>query len=269
MTETSGLAVSRAHPGVIWAHNDSGDTARFFAIDQTGALLATYHLPGVTAVDWEDMAIGETAGADDLYLADTGDNLSLRTDIVVYRVAEPDPAADGPGDHDVTSTAIHLTYPDKAHDAETLMIDPTNGDLVVVTKDISGGPSGVFVLHGASVAAGTNVLEKVAEIPFGSFAPQKPVPEGSPPLPSALPKVPTSGEIAPAGDVLAVRTYGTVWLWSRAPGQSLASALTAPPCEGPSAIEPQGEAVAFDPDGGGYWTTSEGAGAPLHHFRWQ
>jgi hypothetical protein len=269
MNETSGLAISSKHPGVIWGHNDSGDTARFFAIDQSGALLATYNLPGITAVDWEDMAIGGGTGLGYLYLGDIGDNLSVRPDIVVYRVLMPDPAADGPGDHDVTSTDIHLTYPDKPHDAETLMIDPTNDDLVIITKDISGGPSGVFVLHGAAIADGTNMLEKVGEIPFSAFTPQKLVPAGSPPLPSALPKVPTSGDISPAGDVILVRTYGTVWAWSRDAGQSLAAALAAPPCEGPSAIEPQGEAIAFDPDGGGYWTTSEGAGAALHHFRWK
>jgi len=38
------------------------------------------------------------------------------------------------------------------------------------------------------------------------------------------------------------------------------------PCEAPSAIEPQGEAIAFDRDGRGYTTISEGANPPLHHF---
>lgn len=268
LTEISGMALSRQRPGVIWAHNDSGDTARVFALDPSGTLLATYNLPGVTAIDWEDMAIGDTARADDLYLGDIGDNLSVRPAIVVYRLA-PDPLRDGPGAHDVAFTAIRLTYPDGAHDAETLMFDPATGDLIIVTKDISGGPSGVYALHDAAFAIGSNVLEKVGEIPFGSFVPAKVVPEGSPPLPSALPKVPTGGDTSPSGDVIAIRTYGTVWVWSRAPGQSIADALAAAPCEGPSAVEAQGEAIAFDADGGGYWTASEGANVPLHHFRWQ
>jgi hypothetical protein len=34
----------------------------------------------------------------------------------------------------------------------------------------------------------------------------------------------------------------------------------------PSAIEPQGEAIAFDADGRGYTTVSEGTNPPLHHF---
>ena len=31
--ESSGLAVSRAYPGVFWTHNDSGDRPRLYALD--------------------------------------------------------------------------------------------------------------------------------------------------------------------------------------------------------------------------------------------
>ena len=54
ITELSGLAASRTRDGVFYTHNDSGDGARFFAIDRTGALLATYTLEGVDANDIED-----------------------------------------------------------------------------------------------------------------------------------------------------------------------------------------------------------------------
>src|SRR5262249_6078481 len=43
VTEASGLAISGSNPGIYWTHNDSGDSARFFAIDaSTGAIAATY-----------------------------------------------------------------------------------------------------------------------------------------------------------------------------------------------------------------------------------
>src|SRR2546427_279731 len=74
--EASGIAVSRAHPGVLWTHNDSGDSATVYAITLAGNLLATYRVPGATAVDWEDIALGpcpEHAGRC-LFIADTGDN---------------------------------------------------------------------------------------------------------------------------------------------------------------------------------------------------
>jgi hypothetical protein len=63
-----------------------------------------------------------------------------------------------------------------------------------------------------------------------------------------------------------VRTYGTIWLWDRAEGQSVAEALAGEPCEGPSEVEPQGEAIAFTSDGRGYVTASEGASVPVHEF---
>ena len=43
-------------------------------------------------------------------------------------------------------------------------------------------------------------------------------------------------------------------------------ALGAKPCHGPVPVEVQGEALGFQPDGRGYFTVSEGANVPLHHF---
>src|SRR5688572_17177306 len=41
LVETSGIVASRLHPGVLYAHNDSGDVPRVIAVDSHGALLAT------------------------------------------------------------------------------------------------------------------------------------------------------------------------------------------------------------------------------------
>ncbi|NLT76895.1 MAG: hypothetical protein GXX98_10255, partial [Planctomycetes bacterium] len=56
--EASGLVASRKNPGVLWVHNDSGDTARVFAIDTRGNLLGVCSVTGAKARDWEDIAIG-------------------------------------------------------------------------------------------------------------------------------------------------------------------------------------------------------------------
>jgi len=37
LPELSGMASSRLHPGIYWAHNDSGHELRLFAIRDTGA----------------------------------------------------------------------------------------------------------------------------------------------------------------------------------------------------------------------------------------
>lgn len=48
ITESSGLAASRAHPGVYWTHNDSDDGPYVFAVDsRTGKTLATITMRGV------------------------------------------------------------------------------------------------------------------------------------------------------------------------------------------------------------------------------
>ena len=51
VVELSGLAASRAHPGVFYAHNDSGDSPRFFAFDGSGATIGEFVLQGIAAVD--------------------------------------------------------------------------------------------------------------------------------------------------------------------------------------------------------------------------
>ena len=46
----------------------------------------------------------------------------------------------------------------------------------------------------------------------------------------------------------------------------LEAAFAVDPCSAPAAAERQGEAVGFAADGKSYFTISEGAGAPIHHF---
>ena len=58
LNESSGLGVSQAHPGVFWTHNDSGDEARVYALDERAMLVATVVVDGVEARDWEAMTLG-------------------------------------------------------------------------------------------------------------------------------------------------------------------------------------------------------------------
>ena len=95
LRETSGLAVSAAHPGVLWSHNDSGDEARFYAMDGSGSVVARFDVADVEARDWEAMDRGPCPldpQASCLYLADTGDNVRRRDVLTVHVVPEPDPS---------------------------------------------------------------------------------------------------------------------------------------------------------------------------------
>ena len=93
--ETSGIAASRRVDNVWWVHNDSGDSARVFAINTSGQTLGEYALSGASAIDWEDIAAGPgpTAGVSYLYVGDIGDNDQKRRDLVIYRIPEPEPLA--------------------------------------------------------------------------------------------------------------------------------------------------------------------------------
>lgn len=144
LNESSGVAVSRRHDGIVWTHNDSGDGPYLYATDTTGALLAVFEVTGARAVDWEAVALGPCApapwrGRTCLFIADTGDNAEGRTRVVLYAVPEPDPVPAGTQDRARTepARALRLRYPDRPHDAEALAAFP-DGRLSLITKGRSG-----------------------------------------------------------------------------------------------------------------------------------
>lgn len=239
--EASGIAASSINEGVFWVHNDSGDSARAFALGPDGKLRATLSFDGNQPRDIEDMAIEDDgAGTSFLYFGDIGDNDEVRTEIVIHRVAEP--KLGGDAKLSATSEKMTVTYADGAHNAETLLFDPATKDLLIATKK-PGGPSAVHRV--GPFAAGQKVkTEKIAEVDVD---------------------LATGGEISRDGRSIAIRNYGrSAFVWTRGPGESVADALKRAPCKLPVATEQQGEAFAFLADGKGYVTISEGSSPELH-----
>src|SRR4051794_23165007 len=155
LKEVSGVVQSRAHPNVLWVHNDSGDTARMFAIQRNGTMIREYALAGADAIDWEDVALfpGSNGGRDALYFGDIGDNAKARAYITIYAIDEPDPATE------TTTSAVHsqrLLYPDGPHDAEAMFVDPATRDLFIVTKELSG--ASVVYRKASGLVAGSPTL---------------------------------------------------------------------------------------------------------------
>jgi len=255
--EVSGIATSRRNQGVLWAHNDSGGGPDVYAVGEDGADLGRFRLGGdATAVDWEDMTLGPgpQEGVDHLYMGDIGDNRSQRDEVVVYRVVEPQvdaaaATAGPPADGTIAAVdTLTLTYPDGAHDAETLLSDPVGGDVFVVSKQWDGEASGVYRIPADAAPGAPTVMEHVGDVPGvdGQMA--------------------TSGDIAADGSLVALRTYAHVLVWDREPGQTVAEALAGEPCEAPPPSEVQGEALAFTADGRGYVTVAEGRVPALNRF---
>jgi hypothetical protein len=243
--EASGLAASALHSGVYYLHNDSGDSSRFFASNCAGDDLGTFELKNAGNVDWEDMARGPCDGQSCLFFADTGDNLESRKDYAVYRVLEP--AALGEGTYKVASQKFPFVYPDGSHDAETLLVHPITGEIVVVTKLKQAGKSGVYAFPAPLQPGVLVTLTKVGEV-----AP----PTGSVRL--------TGGSVHPSGEGILLRTYTSLFFYPMAKEQTLAQGLAASPCDMPVMLELQGESVTWTASGRGYVTASEKTGQSLH-----
>ncbi len=261
INEDSGLVASRNCDGVLWVHNDSGDVARVFAIDTQGQLLGTYNImeSGTTtyapATDFEDIAIGPgpETGVTYLFVGDIGDNSSQRANIRVYRIAEP-VAYTRQSASPVTKnlnqgewTSITLEYPDGAHNAEGMFVEPSSGDLYIATKQ--SGTIGIYQATRAQLESGTTVTMSLVRTM--SLSPGELV---------------TAAHISPTGGEILLKGYGWNRLWQRDTGQSIDDALGGTPIDIPLVSEVQGEAITFDGIGNDYYTHSEngsgGSGPP-------
>ncbi len=256
VTETSGIVGGRLDPSLLWIHNDSGDSARVIAIDTTGAWRGTFTFDGAGATDWEDIAIGPgpVAGVPYLYAGDIGDNGESRSSIRVYRAPEP-AVGSIPGTFPVGDVEeIRLQYPDRPHNAETIFLDPENGDLYIVTKpSAAGAASQVFQAAAPLDANATAPLTEVASLVFGA----DPLPGGA---------QPTGGDIDPLREFIAIRTYTSAFAWCFDPGATVAATLAGPPCSLWLGAEGQGESLGFNADASAYFTLSEGMNQPLHRY---
>ncbi|MFD7890973.1 WD40 repeat domain-containing protein [Streptomyces albidoflavus] len=135
ITESSGLAASRRHPGVYWTHNDSDDGAFLYAVDsRTGKTVATVTMTGVGEPrDVEAISLGPDGN---LYVGDIGDNLGGTWDHVwIYRLPEPAELRD----QTVAATQFTVQYEDGPRDAEALMVHPKTGRVYLASKKQSGG----------------------------------------------------------------------------------------------------------------------------------
>ncbi|MCP4920936.1 MAG: PKD domain-containing protein [Proteobacteria bacterium] len=234
LDEASGL--SHSPTGVLWTHNDSGDGPRLFAMSTSGEHLGTVTLSGAPDGDWEDSTrlVDAETGDVTLFIGDIGDNAADREAVVVYALAEPVPL----GDTTVEDwAAIELSYPDGPRNADTLMVDPIDGALLIVTD------GGSVYRKAAPHEDGTRtVMEHLATLPLD---------------------VPTGGEISPLGDRLAVRTGTEAFVWPVDRSVPLGTSLAEAGCELAIPDEIRGEALAFDASGAGYFTVSEELHQPI------
>lgn len=257
LNETSGVAASRINKNILFVHNDSGDTSRFFAINTTGQLKKTFYFkadnlnPLANVEDCEDIAVGPGPAKNKsyVYLGDIGDNHSTRQTIAIYRFLEPTISGNGTREN-IKSEVLHLKYPDGAHDAETLMVDPADRLFYIITKREDS--VGVYTAPLNASFTDTILLQKRCKIHFAGLP---------------LFKWITAGDISANGSKILVKSYQKVYYWVRKKGEPVWKTLQHKPVELPYTPEKQGEAIGFMPDGKSYYTTSEGKNAPLYHYQ--
>jgi hypothetical protein len=224
LTEASGLALSRRSPGRLWTHNDSGQPI-LFAVDARGAVAGQVRITGASVEDWEAVAVGPCGGDSCIYVGDIGDNEAARPRITIYRVPEPENAS---GTASV-SGVFHATYPDGAHDAETLLAG-ADGRLYIVTKGETG-PVALYRFPAQLQDKQTMRLERV-----GSASAK----------PDADSRI-TDGTVSPDGQWVVLRSRSTLTFYRAA--DLLGGQWRAVSNVNLSSLkEPQGEGVAVGAD---------------------
>ncbi|MFJ7149486.1 WD40 repeat domain-containing protein [Streptomyces sp. NPDC100445] len=229
ITESSGLAASRLHPGIYWTHNDSDDGPYLYAVDSaSGRTVARITLRGIGSPrDVEAVSIGPH---NEIYVGDIGDNFGGRWPYVwIYKFAEPERLTD----RTVTATQYVVKYANGPRDAESLLVHPKTGRVYIIDKKQDGG----HLYEGPATlsTSGANVFRPVAPVDLWA----------------------TDAAFSPDGRQLAVRGYfGGVYYGFDGGRIKREGSLDVP-------LQGQGESVSYSVDGTKLMYGSEGAGSAV------
>ncbi|HUR96738.1 MAG TPA: hypothetical protein VMZ26_01600 [Pyrinomonadaceae bacterium] len=251
--ESSGLSASECQD-VLWTHNDAGNGPFIFAMSPEGKHLGTWKVRNAENIDWESIATFKDAGGKCfLIIGDIGDNDEVRSELQVYRVAEPTPSAetarsntDNPMQTE-PAESMKFTYPKGRDNAETILVYPGTGTIYVVTKK-KNGPAEVFRMRPAFGSQNAVQSEKVGEI----SVPSKP--EG----------LLTGGSISPDGKRVILCDLKSGYELVLPEGVSDPDVIWA---QKPRVVDlgdrKQGEGVSYGRDGVTLYASSEKKNSPL------
>jgi hypothetical protein len=257
LKEISGLRSSKLNANRFWVHNDSGDAPKIYALSSSMKVEREFLLKGAEHVDWEDMAGGTYQGKPYLFIGDIGDNAARRTSIRVYTVEEPQ-ISDSAQLAELLPTAIELVYPDGPRDAEALLFDERSEELLIVTKRDEKARVYAIDLKTAQ-NSGPNTLEFIGVLKID------PSPKDLAPMRRYFHYI-TAADQHENGSVI-IKNYFRAWLYENPEKKQLRELLVSEiPTQLPYNLEQQGEAMAFDLDGIGYYTTSECADDGTAHI---
>ncbi len=233
--EASGLDASLTHPGYFWTHNDSGDDPEIFLISESAIFQMKITLDNTQNRDWEDIAVSRDirTGKNLIYVGEIGDNLAKFEEYKIHIFEEPSQIGAGNILNEYYQT-ITYNYPDGPRDAETLLVEPSSGDIYIVSKRES--EVGIYRIKYPYEYEKIITAEKLGVIPFSSIV---------------------AGDIATDGKSILLKDYTMVYYWDIRENDSIYQTLTRTPYKTPYVTEPQGEAVCWDITNKAFYTLSE------------
>jgi Ca2+-binding RTX toxin-like protein len=268
INEASGLIASRTHSNKYWLHNDSGDSARIFAMNVDGEDRGTVNLGSTSARDFEDIAIGDGPnGKDYLYIADIGNNGKGRETVLIHRIVEPVPPGKGKSitipKSQITTFEIAYEKPGGGgatwrRNAESLFVDPRSGHLFIIEKhlqtvDGKANMGWVYLLDKDTLSSSkvNKAKPKVAIRQVRNADKRGPM---------------TGADISPDGSLIIAKNGAETFAWERGSGQSVIEAFAAHPISTCWPPDTPGEAIAFTPDGTKYLSVTEKRHAPVYRI---
>lgn len=237
LKEVSGLASSVNNPGLLWAHNDSGNGADIFLIDKDLSIRQRYVLAGVENRDWEDIVVGPgpDSSKNYLFVAEIGDNDAVFPLKYIYRFEEPviNEQQQEPVAIEEFETII-FRLPDGQKDTEALLVDPRTKNLMVVSKREE--PVNVYLIEYPYSTTDTVTAKQITTLPLTQIV---------------------AGSFSADGNEILMKNYNHIYYWKNSSNASVVELLRQQPTEIPYIIEPQGESITWAYDDSGFFTISE------------
>jgi hypothetical protein len=235
LEEISGGAASANNPGLLWVHNDSGNPAEIYLVNEKLSVLFTCSLP-VENRDWEDIAVGPgpEEGKNYIYLGEIGDNSSRYDTKYIYRFEEPKWDQHTPRLALTDLDTISFRLEGKKKDTETLLLDHVTKDLYIISK--RDEPVWLYQLKYPYSTDTLIEAKKVFSLPFVQIV---------------------GGDMSPGNKGLLLKNYEHVYFWENDRSLPLTELLKEKPLEVPYELEPQGESIMWARDDSGFYTVSE------------
>lgn len=234
LDEASGLAASVTNPGYFWTHNDSGNPAEVYLINNKAEIVMTCKLPNVPNRDWEDITIGP--GPEErksyLYVGDIGDNEARYAYKIIYRFEEPALTEGNRVIDQFDTLAFQLS--DGIRDTEALMVDPTSKELFIFSKREDSVR--MYQIPFEFASGDTVVAERKNILPLTEIV---------------------AADISADGTEVLIKNYDYIYYWKRIDNESIPELIQSKPIELSYNREPQGESIAWQRDGAGFYTLSE------------